>query len=737
MQKQEHNQDPELWGGIECTINRVHHHYFDQLDYSGNYSRPHDLALLAGTGIQKIRYPILWEKHQPEKDSEIDWSWVSSQLQELQSRNIDVIAGLVHHGSGPAFTDLLDEHFPTHLAAYAAKVIRQFPHLTDFTPVNEPLTTARFSGLYGLWYPHKTDDTSFLKMLLNELKGTVLAMQEIRKVNPAARLVQTEDLGKTYSTKPLQYQADFENERRWLTYDFLCGRVNRKHPLWDYLRRNNITEKELAFFQENPCVPDVFGFNHYLTSERFLDGRLHRYPRHTHGGNGRHAYADVEAVRVARKGKSGLGCLLQEAWDRYRQPMAVTEVHLHCHREEQLRWFRQVWSTCRNLLTKGIEIKAVTAWAMLGSFGWNKLLTEPHGEYEPGTFDVRSGLPRPTALARFLKERKGDLAHDELAKGKGWWQRPSRFFHKPLVLEQHFETVSPNGSPLLIIGKNGTLGRAFGRVCDERHLHYQLLSRDECNLCDPASITTAIETFRPWAIVNATGFVRVDDAESEKEKCFADNTTASWNLAVAAARYGIRLVTFSSDLVFDGRKTTPYTEYDQPNPLNTYGLTKARAEEQVAAANADALIIRTSAFFGPWDEYNFAHFVRKSLLNEERISVVHDAVVSPTYVPDLVHATLDLLIDGEKGIWHLANNGEISWADLANEVADRFGLNRKFIQAVSNEDCHYPALRPRYSVLSSCRGIHLPSLDDALRRYTEQMKDAVQKEKQLHKSVRA
>lgn len=737
MQKQEQNRDPELWGGIECTINRVQHQYFDQLDYSGHYSRPQDIALLAGTGIQKIRYPILWEKHQPEMDSEIDWSWVSSRLLELRSRNIDVIAGFVHHGSGPAFTNLLDEQFPAHLAAYAAKVIRQFPHLTDFTPVNEPLTTARFSGLYGLWYPHQSDDHSFLKMLLNELKGTVLAMKEIRKVNPAARLVQTEDLGKTYSTKPLQYQANFENERRWLTYDLLCGRVNRDHPLWKYLRRNKITEKELAFFQENTCVPDVFGFNHYLTSERFLDGRLHRYPKHTHGGNGRHVYADVEAVRIKLKEESGLGTLLQEAWERYHQPMAVTEVHLHCHREEQLRWFRQVWSTCRDLLAKGVDIKGVTAWAMLGSFGWNKLLTEPQGDYEPGTFDVRSGSPRPTALARFLKERKGDAAQDELAMGNGWWQRSSRFFHRPLLVQQHHETVPPTGSPLLIIGKNGTLGRAFARVCDERHLPYRLLSRADCDLCDPDSINDAIEKFRPWAIVNASGFVRVDDAESEKEKCFADNTTAPSNLAHAAARYGIKLATFSSDLVFDGRKMAPYTEDDQPNPLNTYGLTKARAEELVTGANAAALVIRTSAFFGPWDEYNFAHFVRKSLLNEESINVVHDTLISPTYVPDLVHATLDLLMDGEKGIWHLSNNGEISWADLANEVADRFGLNRKFIHTISNEECHYPASRPRYSVLTSHRGILLPSLDDALRRYTEQMKDAVQKEKQQRKSVRA
>lgn len=717
MKNQKPDSIPELWGGIECTINRVQDDFFDQLESAGHYQRTGDLELLADTGIKKIRYPILWEKHQLQKDSIIDWSWISGQLQQLQSRKIDVIAGLVHHGSGPAFTNMLDECFPVLLASYAEKVIQQFPHLNCFTPVNEPLTTARFSGLYGLWYPHKTDDTSFLKMLLNELKGVVLSMQAIRKINPGAKLVQTEDLGKTYSTRPLQYQADFENERRWLTYDLLCGKVTKEHRLWKYLLKQKITEKELSFFQENVCVPDVFGFNHYPTSERFLDGRLNRYPKHMHCGNGRHAYADIEAVRVELKEETGLEVLLKEAWQRYGQPIAVTEVHLHCHREEQLRWFKYVWNSCNKLSTEGVHIKAVTSWAMLGSFGWNKLLIAPNGDYEPGVFDVRNGTPRPTALAGYLKSLKEEATYHPLSVDQGWWHRPTRFFHKPMRLHHRVEMVSECSAPLLIIGKNGTLGRAFAKVCENRFLQYKFLSREECNICDIASIRSALEKYRPWAMVNTAGFVRIDDAEKEKEKCFADNTTGAQNLAIAAAQYGVKLVTYSSDLVFDGEKRAPYTEDDKTNPLNTYGFTKVKAEEAVLKANPDALVIRASAFFGPWDEYNFAHYVRRSLLNKERINVARDAVISPTYIPDLVHATLDLLVDEEKGIWHLANNGELSWADFANEIADRFNLSRKYINAIRSSDFNYAAKRPLYSVLSSGRGVLLPSLEDALKRY--------------------
>ena len=167
-----------------------------------------------------------------------------------------------------------------------------------------------------------------------------------------------------------------------------AGRVDKNHPLWKYFIKHNIPAKELEFFVENKCEPDIFGFNHYLTSERFLDGRINRYPKHTHGGNRNQSYADVEAVRIELKEESGVEVLLKEAWQRYQKPIAVTEVHLHCHREDQVRWFKQVWDAADKLKKEGVQLAAVTAWAMLGSYGWNKLLTEPHGEYEPGVFDV-------------------------------------------------------------------------------------------------------------------------------------------------------------------------------------------------------------------------------------------------------------------------------------------------------------------------------------------------------------
>jgi dTDP-4-dehydrorhamnose reductase len=358
--RDEQSPRPDVWAGVECTVNRVGDGYFDQLARNGHESRDGDLDLFGRLGVKALRYPVLWERTAPDELEGADWSWADRRLARLRELGITPIVGLLHHGSGPRHTSLVDPAFPEKLAAYAGAVAERYPWVEDYTPVNEPLTTARFSGLYGHWYPHGRNDATFVRALLTQLRGVALAMRAVRRSNPAARLVQTEDLGKTYSTRRLAYQAQFENERRWLSFDLLAGRVSREHPLRDYLLRAGAGEAELEWFVDNPCPPDLIGVNYYLTSERFVDERLARYPAQTHGGNGRDRYADVEAVRVLTEGIAGPGPLLLEAWERYRLPLAVTEVHLGCTREEQLRWFAEVWNAACNLRARGVDLRAVT-----------------------------------------------------------------------------------------------------------------------------------------------------------------------------------------------------------------------------------------------------------------------------------------------------------------------------------------------------------------------------------------
>ena len=652
-------QSVELWGGLECTVARIGDRYRNQIDETGHQDRMGDLDAVAALGIRTLRYPILWETVAPDDPEAQDWSWHDVRLARLRDLGIAPIAGLVHHGSGPRYTDLLDPAFPERLARHAARVAERYPWIDAYTPVNEPLTTARFSGLYGVWYPHARDGALFLRALVNQCRAVVLSMRAVRRIHPGARLVQTEDLGKCFSTPMLAYQAAHENERRWLSFDLLTGRVDREHPWHARFIKAGISDRDLAIFLDGDAAPDIIGINHYLTSERYLDQRLRRYPREMWGGNGHHRYADVEAVRVTLPpGSTGPEPRLREAWERYRLPMAVTEVHHGCTRDEQLRWLMEVWNTAGRLRGEGIDLRAVTVWSLFGAVDWNSLLTHEAGFYESGAFDARSTPPRPTALAAATKSlvETGRFDHPVLDR-PGWWHRPERFY-RPGKLS----SVTSAGSPrrLLITGATGTLGRAFARICDARGLARDLVPRREMDVADPEAVAATLERHRPWAVVNTAGYVRVDDAEREPDRCHRENAMGAEVLARACADLGIPYVTFSSDLVFDGRLGRAYVESDPVSPACVYGASKAEAERRVSGVHAGALIVRTSAFFGPWDEHNFVFKTLRDLAAGRRVLASDDLVVSPTFVPDLVHATLDLLTDGESGVWHLANQGMVS-----------------------------------------------------------------------------
>jgi dTDP-4-dehydrorhamnose reductase len=703
----------ELWAGPECTVNRVGDEYRDQLVANGFDRRLDDLDRLAGIGAKRLRFPLLWERVSPEPDV-FDWRWSDERVARAGELGVALIGGLLHHGSGPRHTSLIDPAFPQLLAAYAGEAARRYPHIDAWTPVNEPLTTARFSGLYGVWYPHARGDKSFVRALLNQIRGTVLAMRAIRQVNPAAQLVQTDDLGHVESSPRLRYQAEFENLRRWLTFDLLCGRVDAQHPMRAYLRNHGASEQELQALVDEPCTPDIVGINCYVTSERFLDERTWLYPPALHGGNGRDGYVDIELARAHGRHIGGFAARLREASDRYGLPLAITEVHLGCTHDEQVRWLHQAWTAAQQVRAEGRDVRAVTLWAAFGTYDWDSLLTRNAGTYEPGLWDVSAGAPRPTALATLAHELGHGLPPSSpVLDGPGWWQRELRLEYPA---HGDVQSLPVKGRPVLITGATGTLGQAFARFCELRGLPYRLLSRSAMDIAEPASVAAALERWKPWAVINTAGFVRVDDAEVDPRQ-WRENVAGPVTLARQCALHGARVVSFSSDLVFDGSKATPYLESDPVSPLNAYGRAKAEAESRVLADAPDALLVRTAAFFGPWDSHNFVWHALESLRRGERWRAADDQCVSPTYVPDLVQATLDLLVDGERGIWHLANRGAVTWAEFAHMAAQAASLDPRLVTGVPGASLGQRATRPGYSALGSEKAVLMPRLADALCRY--------------------
>ncbi len=524
---------------------------------------------------------MLWERVSPDRPDQRDFTWTDQRLARIRELGLGVIAGLIHHGSGPRYTSLIDDAgFAPGLAAHAKAVAERYPWIDAYTPVNEPLTTARFSALYGHWYPHLTDEGAFWRALLNQIDATRLAMAAVRRVNPAARLIQTDDLGVTRSTPRVAYQSEFDNHRRWITWDLLCGEVVPGHPLHHHIAGFGLGDR-LAAIADDPCPPDVIGVNHYLTSERFLDHRLDLYPPELRPGPGQPPFVDVEAARVCESGVVGLEALLAETWDRYRRPIAVTECHNGSTREEQLRWVAETWRACERLRAEGVDLRAVTAWSLLGAVDWVCLLQRDQGCYEPGVFDLRGGAPRPTALAslwRDLARRTNSSPVVSRRKGEewagvapvaftapGWWRRDSRYVfpHRARKLapcptpERRTPVPQIVAGPIVITGATGTLGRAFARACAARALPFVLTDRRRLPIEDEAAARRILAELKPSAVINTAGFVRVDEAEREVDACMAANADGAGRLAGVCAAEDVPFVTFSSDLVFDGRKGGP------------------------------------------------------------------------------------------------------------------------------------------------------------------------------------
>ena len=641
----------ELWGGYECTVNRVRDQWFDQTPRTGHETRISDLDLFADLGITSLRYPALWERVSPHHPDVRDFRWTDQRLARMRELGTNPILTLCHHGSGPHYTSLLEDSFATGLAKHAAAVAERYPWVRDYTPVNEILTTARFSALYGYWYPHTQDEGLFWKALLNEVDATRLSMREIRRFNPEARLIATDDLGYCHATEPLQEEADYQNQRRWIGWDLLCGMVTPEHPLWERIAAYGLAER-LQTIAEDPCPPDVIGVNHYLASERLLDHRIELHPDRAVadwelGDCGGVAYVDVDAVRHLRSGMIGLPALLKQAWERYGRTLAVTECHNGATREEQVRWFVEVWNGVDALRNEGVDVRAVAAWSLLGSHDWNRMVTRFVGNYEVGVFDVRPGEPRPTMLAPVLKDLAAGRKPQAVGlNSPGWWRRESRFAnaapsHAPAYDLGRRPGADRGDPPLLIVGSEGPLVRLLTRACENRGLPYRRAASADAR---------AIERAAPWAVVDGRDWAGVSHQAIPAGRDwsrFAANFAPPEALVADCASLGVPCVVFGASGDFE------------------------EVDERLPAGGGDRLILaRTERVFTPWERWRFA--VRALDWLEYGLPVEAEAqnLWDETYGPDLIDAVLDLAMDGAAGPLAFLPSEPWSTADFVRRMAE-------------------------------------------------------------------
>lgn len=243
------------------------------------------------------------------------------------------------------------------------------------------------------------------------------------------------------------------------------------------------------------------------------------------------------------------------------------------------------------------------------------------------------------------------------------------------------------------------------------------LSRQQLDISDREGVLSTIASVRPDAIFNCAAYTDVDGAESHPEAARAANTAGVENLALAARESGARLITISTDYVFDGSNPGFYTEDDEPNPQGVYATTKYEGEIAAAKADPDVVIVRSGWIYGEGGT-NFLSVMHLLLGDGRKIRAIEDSYGTPTYAVDLARELRDLADRNASGVYHVTNHGPgTSYLGFAEKVCKIGGFDRGQIEAVSKDELKRPAPRPASSKLRSIKLKPLPNWEEALRRF--------------------
>lgn len=252
---------------------------------------------------------------------------------------------------------------------------------------------------------------------------------------------------------------------------------------------------------------------------------------------------------------------------------------------------------------------------------------------------------------------------------------------------------------VIVTGCNGQLGRAVNKLYAGDNT-YELVNTDvgELDITDIDDVMSFARKIKPYAIINCAAHTAVDACETEGDKAYRINAIGPRNLSIAASETGAKLIHISTDYVFDGQATKPYTEFDTTGPQGMYGITKLAGENFVKEFADRYFIIRTAWLYG--DGKNFVKTMLRLSETNDKVRVVHDQVGSPTSADELAKAIAFLLPTENYGLFHGTCEGDCSWAEFTEEIF-RLAGKKTVVEKITAEEFGAAAPRPAYSILEN------------------------------------
>lgn len=339
-----------------------------------------DIDLIVETGASMVRWGIPWHRVNPSRGV-WDWEWLDKVAEKFASTSVRPIIDLMHYGT-PLWLEgeFFNDEYPALVAEYAREVAQRYGHTWQiYTPMNEPMLTALYCGLYSYWPPYGKSDWDFVRILRALQRGIVATQNAIStELGTRATFVHVEAAFRFVAAEPpAETEVAFLRHRSFILEDLLTGSITELHPMHPYLKAHGFTEEDFRWSQTNTALPDVMGVNYYPAGQTELVS-----VQEIHSGGPGDFRPRINAWT------EGLEDVLRTFESRYHVPVFLTETSHIGDAKEKSDWLTASVQTVRDLRDSGLRVVGYTWWSIIDMIEW----TYRHGDLPPDRYQLAMGL---------------------------------------------------------------------------------------------------------------------------------------------------------------------------------------------------------------------------------------------------------------------------------------------------------------------------------------------------------